>query len=199
LAKAGAGTELQKAEDVSDQRAQALTMLLQAGGVEDPDLAARIIDQVNYIQAPWSFGDPNEGLRFAIEMMSEMKPENVTEAFLAVQMVGVHHASLAYLRKAAFSEPEPAASNVAIASRLMRLFAEQTAAMARLKGKVGQQSVTVKHVHVYHGGQATVGAMGSAELNQGEGVMKKGERRPHEKRRGLAEKRQPDRGIFPEP
>jgi len=164
-------TELQKAEDVTDQKTQALTMLMQAGGVKDPNLAARIIDQMSRIQAPWSFGYPNEGFQFAVEMLSEMKPESVTEAMLATQMVGVHHAALALLHKAAFSgqNPERVESNIALASRLMRLFEEQTGAMARLKGKVGQQSVTVKHVHVYHGGQAIVGAVGSAELNQGEG------------------------------
>lgn len=169
LVKAATEAELQKAED--DQQAQALTKIMQAAGVKDPDLAVRIIDQVSRIQAPWSFGYPNEGFQFAVEMLSEMKPETVAEAMLTTQMVGVHHAALAFLHKAAFAgqNSERVDSNIALASRLMRLFAEQTGAMARLKGKVGQQSVTVKHVHVHHGGQAIVGAVGAAELNQGEG------------------------------
>jgi hypothetical protein len=174
LLKGDAGTE-QEAKDVVDVKAQALAALLQAGGVKDADLAARIIEQVNRIQAPWPFGYPNEGFQFAVEMLLEMKPETFTEALLAVQMVGVHHAALAFLHRAAFSgqSPERSDFNVALASRLMRLFAEQTGAMARLKGRVGQQSVTVKHVHVYQGGQAVVGAVSSAELNQGEGGNEK--------------------------
>src|SRR5450631_594025 len=78
LVKAAAGTEMQKAED--DQKTQALTKLLQAGGVKDPDLAVRIIEQMSRIQAPWSFGYPNEGFQFAVEMLSELKPESVTES-----------------------------------------------------------------------------------------------------------------------
>jgi len=175
LVKTDAQTEGEKAEEVTDQKRQALTILLQAGGVKDADLASRIIEQVNRIQAPWPFGYPKEGFQFAVEMLLEMKPESFTEALLAVQMIGVHHAALAFLHRAALSgqNPERSDSNVALASRLMRLFAEQTGAMARLKGKVGQQSVTVKHVHVYQGGQAIVGAVGSADLNQGEGGNEK--------------------------
>ena len=44
----------------------------------------------------------------------------------------------------------------------MRLFNEQLEAMSKLKGKAGQQKVTVEHVHVHGGGQAIVGAV-SAE------------------------------------
>jgi hypothetical protein len=36
---------------------------------------------------------------------------------------------------------------------------EQIEAIQRLKGKTGQQKVTVEHVHVHDGGQAIVGAM----------------------------------------
>jgi hypothetical protein len=48
----------------------------------------------------------------------------------------------------------------------MRLFNEQLEAMAKLKGKAGQQKVTVEHVHVHKGGQAIVGAI-SAEGTPG--------------------------------
>jgi hypothetical protein len=34
--------------------------------------------------------------------------------------------------------------------------------MAKLKGKTGQQKVTVEHVHVHQGGQAIVGAVTTA-------------------------------------
>ena len=41
----------------------------------------------------------------------------------------------------------------------MRLFTEQLEAMAKLKGKAGQQRVVVEHVTVAAGGQAIVGAV----------------------------------------
>jgi hypothetical protein len=40
-------------------------------------------------------------------------------------------------------------------------------AMEKLKGKTGQQKVTVEHVHVYQGGQAIVGAVSP---NRGRGA-----------------------------
>jgi len=52
------------------------------------------------------------------------------------------------------------------ATRLMRLFIEQLAAMAKLKGKTGQQKVVVEHVHVHSGGQAVVGAVASPNQEQ---------------------------------
>jgi hypothetical protein len=45
------------------------------------------------------------------------------------------------------------------ATRLMRLHLDQIEAMQKLRGKAGQQKVTVEHVHVYQGGQAIVGAV----------------------------------------
>ena len=41
----------------------------------------------------------------------------------------------------------------------MRLFTEQLEAMAKLKGKSGQQRVVVEHVNVAAGGQAIVGTV----------------------------------------
>jgi hypothetical protein len=41
----------------------------------------------------------------------------------------------------------------------MRVFNEQLEVMQKLKGKTGQQKVTVEHVHVNEGGQAIVGAL----------------------------------------
>jgi GTPase len=51
----------------------------------------------------------------------------------------------------------------------MRLFTEQLEAMSKLKGKVGQQKVTVEHVHVHDGGQAIVGAVSTGKPDRGEG------------------------------
>jgi hypothetical protein len=58
--------------------------------------------------------------------------------------------------------------NVVRATRLMRLHLEQIEAMQKLKGKSGQQTVTVEHVHVHEGGQAIVGAVSTAK-GEGDG------------------------------
>jgi hypothetical protein len=41
----------------------------------------------------------------------------------------------------------------------MHVFGEQLEAMQKLKGRSGQQKVTVEHVHIHRGGQAIVGAV----------------------------------------
>ena len=42
--------------------------------------------------------------------------------------------------------------------------------MQKLKGKHGQQKVTVEHVHVHQGGQAIVGAVSARVDGAGEGA-----------------------------
>jgi hypothetical protein len=102
-----------------------------------------------------------ERLMNAMWAVREMEPKNATEAMLAVQMFGVHNAAIMFL-KGAVKEGQTfqgTDANVLRATRLMRLFIEQLEAMAKLKGKAGQQKVTVEHVHVHSGGQAIVGSV----------------------------------------
>jgi hypothetical protein len=61
----------------------------------------------------------------------------------------------------------------------MRVFREQLEAMQKLKGKTGEQRVTVKHVHVRKGGQAIVGSGdGSRTEPGGRGMPKRTPRTP---------------------
>jgi hypothetical protein len=66
-------------------------------------------------------------------------------------------------------EPKPQDLNVLRATRLMRVFNEQLEAMQKLKGKAGQQTVTVEHVHIHKGGQAIVGAVSAPKIGAGRG------------------------------
>jgi len=102
--------------------------------------------------------------------ITEMAPQNATEAMLATQMFAVHEAALLFLRRAPNDEYHTAAdADVLRAVRLMRVFTEQLAAMERLKGRAGQQKVTVEHVHVHEGGQAIVGAVAARGPRRGVG------------------------------
>ena len=85
-----------------------------------------------------------------------------------VQMIAANHAALLFLRRATADGQtvEGADGNVLRATRLMRLFIEQLAAMAKLKGKASQQKVVVEHVHVHSGGQAVVGTVASPHQEQ---------------------------------
>ena len=94
-------------------------------------------------------------------MFRELEPESGTEALLAAQMIGTQQLAMRFLQRAAADGQtfEGINANVTRAIRLMRLFIDQADAMARQKGKAGQQHVTVKHVTVSAGGQAIVGTV----------------------------------------
>jgi hypothetical protein len=131
-------------------------------------------------------------------MMVEIKPETLTQAMLAAQMIGVHHAALSYLERAALQSKSLDDLDAAarVSTRFMRLYMEQLEAMAKLKGKTGQQKVTVEYVHVHHGGQAIVGAVTAAGRTGG-GARQEGESEENRtstpcKAAGMVEKRKSD-------
>jgi hypothetical protein len=103
----------------------------------------------------------NTLLMKATAMVAELQPRTATEAMLAAQMVGAHRVAMTFLAEATKREDtvEGRDRNTLRALRLMRLFAEQVDAMAKLKGKSGQQHVVVEHVNVNAGGQAIVGTV----------------------------------------
>jgi hypothetical protein len=137
-----------------------------------PELASHIMGQMSGALVAHSFKDEGERTLCAIATMLELKSGNLAESMLAIQMTGVHFAALKFLKNAALKEQtfKGMDANVLRATRLMRLFNEQLEAMAKLKGKTGQQKVTVEHVHVNAGGQAIVGTITAGNKGtQGEG------------------------------
>ena len=101
----------------------------------------------------------------SVAFMAELEPVSALEAVLCVQMIGVHRTAMRFITRATApgQTDEGADLNVLRATRLMRLFTEQTEALLRLRGKSGQQKVTVEHVTVNQGGRAIVGAVSAAE------------------------------------
>jgi hypothetical protein len=114
-----------------------------------------------------------------IGTIAAMAPQNLTEAMLSGQMIAVNDAVHLLLARATAENQhaEAVGANVllairlmrVLAIRLMRVFNEQLAAMQKLKGKAGQQKVTVEHVHVHKGGQAIVGAVAATAPVPGAG------------------------------
>ena len=140
-------------------------------GTRNEEVAIRIVQQIgNSLQG----ADPknlNGLLIQAISAIEELAPQTLTEAMLATQMIATHDAALKFLRCATAEGQtfKGSDANVVRATRLMRLHLDQIEAMQKLKGKAGQQKVTVEHVHVYPGGQAIVGAVSPAKTEPGEG------------------------------
>jgi hypothetical protein len=160
---------------VKKTQEQLLDELMMTGcevtGTHSDDVAMRMIYQATTVHVFPKSKDVNDRLITAIRTMAEMTPKNATEAMLAVQMIAAHDAALVFLKHATAENQSvgTAEATVLCATRLMRVFNEQLEAMARLKGKTGQQKVIVEHVHVHQGGQAIVGAVSAAKRNQGEG------------------------------
>ena len=152
-----------------EQLVEELSMITrQATGTQSHDVAERIIAQVAAAQVwPRPKGASDQVIQ-AVLTMAEMAPQNATEAMLAVQMIAANDAALLFLRRATADGQtvEGADADVLRATWLMRVFIEQLVAMAKLKGKAGQQKVVVEHVHVHSGGQVVVGTVAAPNQEQ---------------------------------
>jgi hypothetical protein len=132
-------------------------------GVKHAELADHLVAQLagRYL-VPGNCESADKALALAIQAFTEMAPQNLTEAMLAVQLIGVNEAANNFLRRAMVTDQPPSLvdANVLRVTRLMRLFLEQVELMQRLRGKTGLQRVVVEHVNVHEGGQAIVGVVG---------------------------------------
>jgi hypothetical protein len=140
-------------------------------GLKDENAALQVVMQALNVASFGASKENSDLLITALGTLTEIGPKGALENLLAVQLIGVHNAALMFLRNAAADgqDIEVRDANVLRAVRLMRLFIEQLEAMAKLRGKVGQQKVTVEHVHVHKGGQAIVGTVEGPRPRQGVG------------------------------
>jgi hypothetical protein len=132
-----------------------------ATGAQDPKVSIHLVYQaVSAMNNP--IGQTKEKRaeqnQTALTLLQQINPQNELEGLLAVQMFGVHEASMECLRQTVPNAGMPDArdSNLKHAVKLMGLFTRQLEALDRLRGK-GQQKMTVERVNVESGGQAIVG------------------------------------------
>lgn len=112
-----------------------------------------------------------------------VRPENEIEGMLAVQMAATHRLAMECLQRAACAvTPEQMAANGNLATKMLRTYAAQIEALAKVR-RGGSQKVTVEHVHVYEGGQAIVGNVNTDGLQSqqrgGGGDERKNGQQPH--------------------
>ena len=114
-------------------------------GANDPKVARRLVGQLMSMQALEREPFDADMCTSAISLLGELEPKNATEGLLAVQMLGVHEVATRFLQLATVPGQSSEATDAHIAkiTKLCRLFNEQLEAMAKLKGKTGQQKVTV--------------------------------------------------------
>jgi hypothetical protein len=91
----------QKRSTIAERLEESEALTCKMLGLEDPELAQALIKQVKQLEAAMAFGGGAEVSGIAMPMLFEMKPTNLTQALLAVQMSGVHHAALLYMKRAA--------------------------------------------------------------------------------------------------
>lgn len=129
-------------------------------GCKTDEVAIDLLVQVAKLNRP-TRAEGDEAVHKAIALLAEMQPATATEAMLATMMIATQQRAMTFLTRATLDgqTAEGADANVLRATRLMRVFNEQLEAMAKLKGKGGQQRVVVEHVNVESGGQAIVGAV----------------------------------------
>jgi hypothetical protein len=162
LQKAGhPAAEVEKKRDRAALMADLEKKCAASFGLKDGRVAFQILSQAANLQCGSGSEKVLDNFGTALGTLSEIGPRGPLEMLLAVQMMGVHQAALKFLANATIEgqTAEGRDLNLLRATRLMRLFCEQLEAMQKLKGKHGQQKVTVEHVHVHQGGQAIVGAV----------------------------------------
>jgi hypothetical protein len=178
---------------VRKQREAIVARARKATGVSAQDVVINLAVQAAVNPAgDYVGGDPErqrELVSIAVETLDEIKPEGALQSMLAVQMIGVHNTAIKFLTRATDKDQtiEGVDAHVLRATRLMRVFNDQLEAFAKLKGKTSEQKVTVEHVHVYEGGQAIVGAVGTPRGGREMEI----EVRPHEWRRGRLKNENP--------
>jgi len=99
-------------------------------------------------------------------------PKKELEALLAVQMLGVHNATMELMRRGMHpkQDSDGVNNNVSRVAKLMSLFLSQIECLQKLRGQGSQQKVTVEHItHVHSGGQAIVGTVTPGGEGEGEG------------------------------
>ena len=144
-------------------------------GTADPNAAGHFFNELAGLATDVSSPSlDSETINAALAVIHGIQPRDEVEAMLALQMVGIHKASMRCLRVANREDAtfEGRDVNLKHATKLTRTYAAQMEALNKYRGK-GQQKMTVEHVHVHDGGQAIVGPVSRDGGKGGGGEVKK--------------------------
>ena len=145
--------------------------LAEATGASDPEVAARLAQQVISVLSLANLGEKEKVQRIgsALSLLKQIEPQNELEGLLASQMIGVHEAAMECLQQSRLPGQTHAGRdcNLKHAAKFMGLFTKQLEALDRLRGK-GQQKMSVERVNVESGGKAMVGTFTQTRNGQEE-------------------------------
>ena len=114
-------------------------------------------------------GERAQRMNVAAALLTELRPETPVEGLLAAQMIATHHAAMTMLERATITDQptEIVDRCVTRAVRLQRVFLEQTAALAKLRGQSAPQRVAVEHRHVHVHTTAQAARLAAADGSDG--------------------------------
>ena len=125
-------------------------------GIKNHELRSKLLCQASKAHLQyWTKKSPLQIFDLTSAALTELGVTNLKEGMLVTQMLAVHDAAMIFLNQATVENQtaEGRDQYTNRAARLMEIFAQQTAALERLKGKA-QQRVIVQHEHVHlHGGR----------------------------------------------
>ena len=135
---------------------------LDAFGTSSTDFVAAEMTRVLDALRPRDKPAPSEtDFNAALAVIDGSQPDGEIAAMLASQMAATHALAMHFIGRTRRADTQDGLHSYgAMATRLLRTFAIQTEAAAKLK-RGGAQTVRVEHVHVHGGGQAFVGIVGA--------------------------------------
>ncbi len=140
-----------------------ITSLSQSVGVSYM-AAANLLSQALKSSLKTTSITPTPEWDYISAMISSFEPQNIQEAMLAIQMVGVHYQATDLLSKAAkYDSVTIKEQYLKLALKMSRLFAIQLETLKKIRSK-GEQRMVVEHVHIHNGGQAIVGQIASDKV-----------------------------------
>ena len=143
--------------DLQVKNAEEVRALQEATGTTNEALISQTVKQV--LSAVWARSNEQaEVAQSVLATMQDIRPRDSLESMLVSQMLSVHSMAMRVSHNAMLADQTAYGidTNVNRATKLMRVFTEQVAALQKYRSK-GHQKVTVEHVHVHPGGQAVVG------------------------------------------
>ena len=131
--------------------------LFEATGTTDTELGHLLLTQGVYAKFR-CYEDQSKAANEILAALHEIRPQDVMEGMLAVQMIAAHNLAMECMKRSMIETQHPEAIHryAKLANQFCRTFTAQLDALNKYRGK-GQQKVTVEHVHVNEGGQAVVG------------------------------------------
>lgn len=143
-------------------------------GTANSNLAIDLHERASLAMPGSLYGSLQKNKTIVAQTLSELQPQDATEAMLCSQLITLHSQAMEYLRRAEgadFLHLQDSCLNSA--SKLLRLHHATLEALMKYRRK-GEQKVIVQHQHQYvqvnEGGQAIVGSqLAPGEVRKNEG------------------------------